>query len=118
GERLRLPVTLDVPAGLPAGPYRLVAASAADVFALEAQRAAGLFAPASLDGTVRLLRSERSPATLTVALFAPGRGVVVAGQELDALPGSVARTVRRGTATEQRTLADTVVRRDAAVAWI
>ncbi|MFN2371425.1 MAG: SpoIVB peptidase S55 domain-containing protein [Candidatus Krumholzibacteriia bacterium] len=118
GERLRLPVTLDVPAGLPAGPYRLVAASAADVFALEAMRAAGLFAPTSLDGTVRLLRSERSPAALTVALFAPGRGVVVAGQELDALPGSVARTVRRGTAADQRTLADTIVRHDAAVAWI
>lgn len=118
GERRRVPVTLMVPAGLPAGPYRLVAASAAELFALEAQRASGLFEPASLDATVRLLRSGRSPSTLAVALIAPGRGVVVAGQELDALPGSVARTIRRGTAADQRTLADTIVRLDTDTAWL
>jgi len=118
GARDRRQVTLDVPAGLGDGPYRVVAASAAELFALEAQRAAGLFAPASLDGIVRLLRSERSPGTLTVALFAPGHGVVVAGQELAALPGSVARTMLRAAAPDQRTLADTVARRDAPTPWI
>ena len=118
GQRVRVPVTLAIPAGLPEGTYRVVAASAAELFALEAQRAAGLFAPASLESTVRLLRSERSPATLTVALFAPGRGIVIAGQELASLPGSVARTVRRGIDPEQRTLADTLARSQTPLSWL
>ena len=118
GERIRVPVTLAVPAGLPEGTYRLVAASAAELFALEAQRAAGLFAPESLETMVRLLRSERSAATLTVALFAPGRGIVIAGQELASLPGSVARTVRRGVDPEQRTLADALARRQTPLEWL
>jgi hypothetical protein len=118
GERSRLAVTLEVPAGLGGDRYRVAAASAAEIFALETQRAAGLFEPTSLDATVRLLAGERSLQTLTVALFAPGSGVVIEGQELDALPGSVARTVRRGTESSQRTLADTVLRVDLPLGYL
>jgi len=107
-----VPVTLDVPPGLEGTRYRVAAASATEVFALETQRASGLFEPASLEATVRLLAAERSSQTLTVAMFAPGTGVVIDGQELDALPSSVARTVRRGVEASQRTLADTIVRID------
>lgn len=118
GERQTLPVTIEVPAGLADQPYRVVAASAAELFALEAQRAAGIFEPDGFGPTVRLLDRERSPGTVSVVLFAPGSGVVVGGQELAALPGSVARTVRRGAEADQRTLADAVARTDTATSWI
>jgi len=118
GVRERVPVTLDVPAGLEDQPYRVVAASASELFALEGQRAAGLFDPDGLEQTLRLLDSPRDPGTLTVMVFAPGRGVVVGGQELASLPGSIARTVRRGVDADNRTLADAVARKDTATGWL
>jgi hypothetical protein len=102
--------TLDLPAQLPPGPYRLAAASAREFFALETQRAAALFRDRSLDATLALIRKERSAATLVVALIAPGGSVVVAGRELEDLPGSVVRALRPGGGGVEPALASYAVR--------
>jgi hypothetical protein len=118
GPRRTLPVELPLPAGLSAGRHRLIVASAAEIFALEAQRAAGRFDVPDLAATVALLAAERSQQTLVTALLVPGRNVIVRGRELTALPGSVRQTVRRGSGPERRTLADFVSRRDTATDWL
>jgi hypothetical protein len=115
-EKVRL--ELELPPGLRTGRHRLVVASAAELFALEAQRAAARFHTGSLDGTLRLLETERDLGTLTVALLARGRGVVIRGNEFDDLPGSVARTVRRAAGPEQQTAADFVARREETTPWL
>jgi len=81
---------LAVPDHLPPGRYRLLAANARDLFALEAERAAGRFADPSLPATLAVIRSPRSATELVLALFVPSRGVVVDGRELADLPPSVA----------------------------
>lgn len=111
-------VQLELPAGLRPGRHRLVVASAAEIFALEAQRAAARFQTSSLDATVELLETERDLGTLVVALLARGEGVVVRGNELSDLPGSLARTVRRSAGPEQMTAADYVARRDEPTPWL
>jgi hypothetical protein len=118
GERRNLDVALKLPAGLAPGRHRLVVANAAEFFALEAQRAAGLFQVADLAATVELLAAERGPGTLTLALLVPGNNVVVRGRELTALPGSLRQTVRRSAGQEGRTLADFVARRDVPTEWL
>ncbi|MFO7654744.1 MAG: hypothetical protein R6X25_13125 [Candidatus Krumholzibacteriia bacterium] len=104
---------LTLPAFLEPGRYRLVAASARELFALEAQRAEALFQDRSLAATLDLVRSPRSASTLVVALVASGRNPVVVGRELANLPGSLARTLRPGPAgATASTLAVYVVRRE------
>lgn len=110
---LRQRLTLDLPVDLEPGPYRLAVASAAEIFALEAQRAPGIFPPASLDGLLEVLRSERSPGTLVAVLFAPGSGVVLQGREMNHLPGRVAKVIRGGNLDATPTLADFVARAEA-----
>jgi hypothetical protein len=111
-------VDLPLPANLRPGRHRLVVASSAEIFALELQRAAARFRAGSLDAIVELLETERGLGTLVVALMARGRGVVVRGNELADLPGSLARTVRRSAGPEQRTAADYVARHDESTPWL
>ena len=57
GGREIIEVPLTLPEHLAPGPFRVVAASAAELFAVEAQRAAGRFQGPSLENTVTLLRT-------------------------------------------------------------
>jgi hypothetical protein len=118
GERRTVTVDLALPAGLEPGRHRLVIASAAEFFGLEVQRAAGRFTVPDLAATEALLVEERGATVLTTALLVRGRNVVVRGRELDALPGSVRRTVRRGVGNDGRTLADFVARDDTPLPWL
>lgn len=108
------PVTIEMPVTLPAhlepGPYRVLVASAAELFAFEAQRAAGRFQVTNLGEMVDILRSERSRSTLVLALLAPGGNLVLPGQEMHNLPGSVANLIRAGNMQVPKTLADYVAR--------
>ncbi len=115
-EMLSFPVT--IPAHLPPGPYRVVLASAADLFALEAQRAAGRFQPVNLNGILNILRSSRGRDTLVLALMAPGQSTILHGQEMNNLPKSVARTVRAGNMQAQRTMADYAWRSEKQTPWL
>jgi len=109
GETRRLPWRLDLPAHLPAGPYRLVVASARELFALEAERAAGRFADANLDATLELIRTPRAATDLVLLVLAPPSGVVVGGRELAGLPGSVSHLLQAdGSGRVSPTLASIV----------
>ena len=118
GARRTLDMTLTLPAHLEAGPYRVLAASAAELFAFEAQRAAGRFQVSSLGGMLDLLRTGRSPDTLVLALMAPGGNLVLQGREMHDLPGSVANLIRSGNMQAPRTLADYVARRELSTEWV
>jgi len=115
-ETIDFPVTL--PTHLPAGPYRVVLTSAAELFALEAQRASGRFQPVNLSGILEILRTDRTRDTLVLALLAPGEATILQGQELHNLPHSIARTVRSGNMQAQRSLADYVWRSARATPWV
>ncbi len=110
-------VTLPLPPYLPPGPYRLVAASAADLFALEIQRLGGAPPVDTLHDLVRLLRRPRSPDHLVVALVAPGGGVVVDGREMPNLPGSRMRLLESGDPTISRPLAELPARISLPLDW-
>ncbi len=118
GGAVVLQVPLTLPAHLPAGSYRVAAASAADVFALEAQRAAGAMQPGSLRGLQALLARERSADRLMLAVFAPGGGVIVDGREMSSLPGSVAGLLEGGQAPSDRPLADFVLQTGVPTGWV
>ncbi len=119
--RLGEPETVDfaftLPAHMQAGPYRVVVTSAAELFALESQRAAGRFQPANLPAILEIVRTDRSRDQLVLALFAPGEAMILHGQEMVNLPGSVARTVRTGNMQAQRSLADYVWRMEKSTPW-
>jgi hypothetical protein len=100
GAPRRETFTLAAPADLAPGRYKLGVASATDFFALDAQRAPGLFRDDNLDATLALLAVPRSPSTLVVALVSPDAGFVAGGRELAHLPGSVRRALRDGPAQE------------------
>lgn len=117
GERQTIAVPVTLPAVMEPGPYRVVVASAAELFSVEAQRAAGRFQGPSLDNLITLLRTERSPSDLAVALLAPGSGMVIQGAELSQLPPSVNRLLRSGNMQATPTLADYVLRHDIPTDW-
>ncbi len=110
GAKRVVEVELPLPANIEAGGYRLVAASAAEFFALEAQRAAGRFQVASLDGTVKILNLDRAADQLVVAILAPGESLMIADREMNHLPGSVSRLLKQGNMQIQSTMADFVSR--------
>jgi hypothetical protein len=111
GAPRRETITLTVPADLAPGRYKLGVASATDFFALDAQRAPGLFLDDNLDATLALLAVGRSPSMLVAALVSPDRGFVAGGRELAHLPGSVRRALEDGPAQAATpTLATYVVR--------
>lgn len=113
---IEMPVVL--PANLEAGPYRVIAASAAELFAFEAQRASGRFQVADLGAILDILRTDRSSGTLVLALLAPGRNLVLLGQEMHHLPGSVSRLIKNGNMQAPRTLADYVLRTERSTPWV
>lgn len=115
-ETLAFPVTIPVQMG--PGRYRVVVASAADLFALESRRAAGRFEPSNLPDILEILRSSRGRDELVLAIFAPGRAMILQGQELRNLPHSVARTVRTGNVQAKHSLADYIWRSSRATPWI
>ncbi|MBU8870418.1 MAG: hypothetical protein KOO60_06080 [Gemmatimonadales bacterium] len=117
GENRFIDFPMTLPDHLAAGPYRIVAASAAEFFALEAQRATGRFQVRSLQDTVELLATPRSPSALVLAVLAPGRGLVLGGKEMSSLPGSVHRLLRGGNLQADPTLADFVLRREQDTTW-
>jgi len=98
GAPRRETVELTVPADLVPGRYKVGVASATEFFALDAQRAPGLFQDDNLAATLALLAVPRSPSTLVVALVSPDAGFVAGGRELAHLPGSVRRALRDGPA--------------------
>ena len=113
---VEIPVVL--PATLEPGPYRLLAASAAEIFAFEAQRATGRFQVANLGSIIELLRTGRSRSTLVLALLSPGRNRIVLGQEMHNLPGSVSQLIQSGNMQAPRTLADYAIRSDLETEWV
>ena len=117
GRRELLPVTVPLPAGLPAGSYRVVAASAAEFFAFEAQRAPERLQPARLEDLWELLASERSPSDLVVTVFAADHPVLVGGRELASAPGSVARVVAVGRQPADQALAQRAAHVQVPTAW-
>jgi len=110
GDKRVVEVEVPLPANLEAGAYRLVAASAAEFFTLEAQRAAGRFQVASLDGALKVLRMERGADNLVVAILAPGEDLVIADRQMNSLPGSVSRLLQQGNMQIQKTMADFTAR--------
>ena len=86
------------PAGhLEAGPYRVVAASAAELFAFEAQRAAGPFPGGRAWRASWTCCAPAVPAdTLVLALWRRAASMVLQGREMHDLPGSVASLIRAG----------------------
>ncbi len=115
-EIIEMPVVL--PAHLEPGPFRVLAASAAELFAFEAQRASGRFQVTSLGGILDILRTGRSGNTLVLALLAPGRNMVLQGQEMHSLPGSVSHLIGTGNMQAPKTLADYVLRSDRQTPWV
>jgi hypothetical protein len=115
---LPVEVVLDLPPDLEPGEYRLAVASAAEMFALEAQRSPVRFQPRDLDGLLELLRAGRSAGTLAVVLFAPGTGVMVQGKELGRLPDRVARVIRNSDMQAGSTLADRVAHAENRTDWV
>ncbi|MBM4130625.1 hypothetical protein FJ250_06300 [bacterium] len=110
GQTSRIALEIPLPAALPPGPYRLAAASAAEFFALEAQRAPERLQPARLDDLWELLATERSASTLVVALLSPDRPAIVGGRELAAMPGSVVRAIDAGRQPSAQALASYAAR--------
>jgi SpoIVB peptidase S55 len=110
GRKEVVDVELHLPGNLKPGPYRLVAASAAEFFALEIQRAAGRFQVTSLDGAVGIISMARAADDLVVALLAPGQSLMVADREMENLPGSVSRLLQGGNMQIQPTMADFAAR--------
>jgi len=113
---IEMPVVL--PANLQPGPFRVIATSAAELFAFEAQRASGRFQVADLGGILDILRTDRSGDTLVLALLAPGRNMVLQGQEMHNLPGSVSHLIKTGNMQAPKTLADYVLRTDRSTPWV
>ncbi len=111
-------VVLDLPATLKEGPYRLVAASAAELFTLETTRAAGRFQVASLSGALEILRMDRSRDGLVVALLSPGNSLVIADREMNHLPGSVASVLKKGNMQIESTMADYAARSSQIVPYV
>ncbi len=107
-----------LPTQMSAGPYRVVVTSAADLFALESQRAAGRFQQVNLNSMLEILRTDRSRDQLVLAIFAPGEAMILQGQEMRNLPQSIARTVRTGNMQAQRSLADYVMRSEQTTPWV
>lgn len=118
GQRQTVEIPVVLPAHMEPGPYRILAASSAEIFAFEAQRAAGRFQATSLQGIVEILRTERAGNTLVLAILAPGRNMVVQGQELHDLPGSVSHLIGAGNMQAPRTLADYVLRGERTTDWV
>ena len=118
GERQVLEMPVVLPVNLEPGPYRVIAASAAELFAFEAQRASGRFQVADLGDILDILRTDRSRGTLVLALLAPGRNMVLLGQEMHNLPGSVSHLIRSGNMQAPKTLADYVLRTERTTPWV
>jgi hypothetical protein len=117
GRRELLPIEVMLPASLAPGAYRLVAASAAELFAFEAQRAPERLQPERLADLWELLETERSPATLVVALFASDRPSLIGGRELAAAPGSVSRLVAAGRQPAEQAMAQFAARQALSTKW-
>ncbi len=118
GEKQVVEIPLVLPVNLEPGPYRILAASAAELFSFEAQRATGRFQVANLGSIIDLLRTGRSRDTLVLALLAPGRNRIILGQEMHNLPGSVSHLIQSGNMQAPRTLADYAIRTDRSTDWV
>ncbi len=118
GSSVSLEVELPLPAHLLPGTYRVAVASAADFFALETQRLGEMPRLDTVEDLVDLLRTERSPGVLQLALVAPGEGLVVEGREMPSLPGSFARVLESAQAMPRRTLADLLSTTDRSTSWM
>lgn len=110
-------VSLPLPPTLAPGPYRLVAASEAEFFTLEATRAPNRFQVRSLDSALEILTEPRAADHLVVALLGPGSNLVVADREFGGLPASTARVLTGGNMQIQSTMADIHARRSDPVPW-
>lgn len=82
-------LSLDLPADLAPGDYRLRVASGASQMAWDQNRAPGLYEPADLGRVIDMLAAEKPEDLLTIALVRPGPGVTAGGRELGHLPPSV-----------------------------
>lgn len=117
GESRTVEIPVTLPEQLAPGPYRVLAASSAELFAFEAQRASDRFEMSNLEAMLEILRTERSAGTLSVALLAPGNNLVLLGREMHGLPGSVAGLIRSGNMQAPQTMADYVARSDLPTEW-
>ncbi len=117
GTAQTISVALDLPAYLAPGPYKLVAASEADLFGLEVQRLGMGPRLDTLHDLIGLLRKPRAADKLVVALVAPGGGVVLAGHEMPDLPGSKNRLLTAVDPTVGRLVAQLPLRTTVPVAW-
>lgn len=110
-------VAVKLPEYLQPGNYRLVAASQADLFALESQRLGGTPRTETLADIVSLLRTPRSADRLVVALVAPGGGLVIDGKEYANLPGRFSRLLEQSAPGAHPPLAHLPARTAMDVPW-
>ena len=118
GPRRTVELVLDPPRDLRPGNYRVVAASAAEFFALEAQRLGGSGDLRDLAAMLQVLRSQRAGDQLVLALIAPGSGLVVQGTEMTGLPPRVSRLMQTGSFDAGPTLADILVKTGTDTPWL
>jgi hypothetical protein len=89
GASLTHSLPLQIPTSAAPGAYDLLVADAATFNALEQQERQQPFAYRDLDQLLRALNELRSGHRLYARLTRPGQGVIVGGEYLPALPGSV-----------------------------
>lgn len=118
GETEQVELVLPLPDDLDPGSYRLAVANAAEMFALEAQRAPGSFQVQSLDQMIALLDEERAPQTLVVALLAPGKAIMLGSREYSGLPGRISGVIRKGNMDAKPVLADVIARQSSHTPWV
>jgi len=106
-----------LPEYLQPGKYRLVAASEADLFALESMRLGGAPRTETLADVVSLLRTPRSADRLVLALVAPGGGLVIGGKEYANLPGRFSRLLEQSAPGAHPPLAHLPARTAMNVPW-
>jgi hypothetical protein len=94
GDFVRHSLPLPIPVGAAPGSYDLVVADAATFNLVEQQEMRQPFAPRDLDHLLHSLNELRSGRHVYARLTQPGQGVIVGGEYLPALPGSVLSVLR------------------------
>jgi hypothetical protein len=94
GDFVSQSLALPIPPGAAPGDYDLLVADAATFNRVEQQEMQQPFAPRDLDHLLRALNDLRAGSHLYARLTQPGQGVIVGGEYLPGLPGSVLSVLR------------------------
>jgi hypothetical protein len=94
GDFVTHSLALPIPRGAPPGNYDLLVADAATFNLVEQQEMRQPFVPRDLDHLLRALNELRAGSHVYARLTQPGQGVILGGEYLPALPGSVLSVLR------------------------